>query len=86
MLEIPAEFPLEEVKKEILQFCVQAKSRNAILEYILVDDSTSNFRRYIGQLLKQRLLKNNINDKPYSRQEQFIITQKGLNYLKAIAY
>lgn len=84
-LENSAELPLEDVKKEILQFCVQVKSREAILASIFVAGSARNFKCYIGQLLEQRLLKSS-SDKPFGRQEHFIITQKGLNYLKAIAY
>ncbi|QMU28367.1 hypothetical protein [Adhaeribacter radiodurans] len=81
--EIPL---LEDVKKEILEFCLQAKSRTDILEYISVGCTSFNYSRYIGALLTQRFIKSNLLDKRHSRQGKFVITQKGLNYLKAIAY
>jgi hypothetical protein len=86
MIETKVVPQLEDVKKEILEFCLQAKSRTDILEYISVACTPFNYSRYVGTLLTQRFIKSNLLDKRHTRQGKFIITQKGLNYLKAIAY
>ncbi|MDQ3290239.1 MAG: hypothetical protein M3Q05_03000 [Bacteroidota bacterium] len=86
MLEAKETIPLEDVKKEILEFCLQAQSREDILKYISVACTSVNYSRYIGALLAQRFIKSNLLDKRHPGQGKFIISQKGLNYLKAIAY
>ncbi|WP_026461535.1 hypothetical protein [Adhaeribacter aquaticus] len=77
---------LEDVKKEMLEFCLQAQCRTAILEHFLISGLSVNSAKYIEQLLAQRYLKTNYLEKRSARQEKYVITQKGLNYLKAIAY
>ncbi|QNF34791.1 hypothetical protein HUW51_19425 [Adhaeribacter swui] len=77
---------LEDVKKEILEFCLLAHDREEILTHINLDCNPVNYTRYIGALLSNRYLKTNLLDKRRSRQEKYLVTQKGLNYLKAIAY
>lgn len=86
MVEVKEVVSLEDVKKEILELCLQAQNRTAILEHILVAGTPSHYTKYIGQLLAQRYLKTDLTVKRSARQEKYSITQKGLNYLKAIAY
>jgi hypothetical protein len=91
MIEVKEVVSLEDVKKEMLEFCLQAQCRTAILEHILVAGipvagTSVHYTKYIGQLLAQRYLKTNLKEKRSARQEKYVITQKGLNYLKAIAY
>ncbi|PIQ22793.1 MAG: hypothetical protein COW65_01145 [Cytophagales bacterium CG18_big_fil_WC_8_21_14_2_50_42_9] len=86
MIETKEITPLEDVKKEILEFCLQAQSQADILEYISVACNTPNYNKYINPLFRQRFIKSNLMDKRHPRQGKYIISQKGLNYLKAIAY
>lgn len=91
MVKVKEEISLEDVKKEMLEFCLRAQCRAAILDYILVArisvvGTAVHYTKYIKQLLAQRYLKTNFKDKRSARQEKYVTTQKGLNYLKAIAY
>lgn len=86
MVEVTGILSLEDVKKEILEFCLQAQYRTNILEHILVAESSIHYTKYIGTLLAQRYLKTDFKEKRSARNEKYVITQKGLNYLKAIAY
>ncbi len=86
MTETQEILALEDVKKEILEFCIKAQSRTEILDFIKVAPTSANYGKYIRELLVQRFIKTNLLDKRSSRYEKYVITQKGLNYLKAIAY
>ncbi|KAA5544828.1 hypothetical protein [Adhaeribacter rhizoryzae] len=86
MVKVKEVVSLEDVKKEMLEFCLQAQCRPAILEHISAAGTSVHYTRFIGQLLAQRFLKTNLQEKRSARQEKYITTQKGLNYLKAIAY
>ncbi|PSR52358.1 hypothetical protein AHMF7605_01880 [Adhaeribacter arboris] len=85
MSETQAVLSLEDVKKEILEFCLQAQSRTEILDYIQVASTTANYSKFIRELLVHRFIRTNLIEKRSSRYEKYVITQKGLNYLKAIA-
>ena len=86
MVEKQEVLALEDVKKDILELCLQPQSREDILTYLHLDCTSGNYSRYIGTLLSNRFIKTNLLDKRRSRQEKYIVTQKGLNYLKAIAF
>lgn len=86
MVEEKEAVSFEDVKKEMLEFCLQAQCRTAILEHILVAVTSVHYTKYIAKLLRQRCIKTNLSEKRSARPEKYIITQKGLNYLKAIAY
>ena len=86
MAETQDTLSLEDLKKEILEFCIKAQSRTEILDYIQVAPTTANYGRFIRELLVQRYIKTNLIEKRRSRSEKYVITQKGLNYLKAISF
>ena len=77
---------LEDVKKDILEFCLEPRSRFEILEHIQVEITPENHTRYIKQLLDQRFIISDILIIRSANKQKFAITQKGLNYLKAIAW
>ena len=77
--------PLDDVKKEILEFCLEPHGKVDILEHIRVETTPENYTRYIGQLLNQRFITSDLLISRNSTRQKFITTQKGLNYLKAIA-
>lgn len=85
MVEVKDIIALDDVKKEILEFCLEPQSRTDILDHIQIASTPIHYTKYIGQLLTQRFIKTDVLDNRRSPREKFVITQKGLNYLKAIA-
>lgn len=77
---------LDEVKKQILEFCLEPHDPAAILEHIEVAITKSNYHKFIVQLLDQRFIISTCLRKRNYANQNFVITQKGLNYLKAIAF
>ncbi len=77
--------PLEDVKKEILEFCLEPHGREDILEFIKVELNPNNYSKYVTQLVKQRFITSALLGSRSSTKQKYVITQKGLNYLKAIA-
>lgn len=76
--------PLNEYRKEILTFCTEAKSRGAILHHIGIAESYDNYKKYICKLIDERYLAYTDSRHPQSPKQTYLITKKGLNYLKAI--
>ena len=72
-------------RKHILQLCREAQSRCAILKHIGVEESYENYKKYIVRLISERFLNYTDPRHPQSPKQTFVITQKGLNYLKAIS-
>jgi len=85
MLPENAVITLDDVKKEILEFCLEPRGRFEILEHIQVEITPENYTRYIKQLLDQRYIVSDILVIRSANKQKFVISQKGLNYLKAIA-
>jgi predicted transcriptional regulator len=76
---------LDDVKKEILELCTEPHGKAAILEHIQVPVNQQNYSKFIVKLLDQRFIASGFLRKRSSANQEYIITQKGLNYLKAIA-
>jgi len=83
-LKIPATPAIEDVKKEILQFCTTPQGKDEILNFIHVDPKPYNVRKYINRLLEDRYLQFTIGNNPRSNVQRYIIARKGLAYLKAL--
>jgi hypothetical protein len=77
--------PVEEVKKEILEFCSQSRTKEEILNFIRVEVKPYNFKKYISRFLDDRYLQHTIPHNPRATTQQYLITKKGLAYLRAIA-
>ncbi|MDB5260921.1 MAG: hypothetical protein JWQ14_202 [Adhaeribacter sp.] len=75
---------LEDVKKDVLEFCQEPHGREDILEHIQVLVNSENYNRYVASLVKQRFIKSDFMRNRNSAKQKYVITQKGLNYLKAI--
>ena len=83
---VPAEIvPLEDVKKELLEICLEPQNQKTILEHIRVPVSSDSYKRYVASLLRQRFIKSDQDRNRSSTKQNYVITQKGLNYLKAIS-
>lgn len=75
----------DKYRKHILKHCQQAQSRCSILNYIGVEENYENYKKYIVKLITERYLSYTDPRHPQSPKQTFIVTQKGLNYLKAIS-
>lgn len=76
---------LEDVIIEILQICQVPQDRESILNQIQVQNTPHNYQKFIYKLVKTRfLLESNIRES-YNSIRFYSTTQKGLNYLKAVA-
>jgi len=76
--------PLEDVKKELLEFCLEPHNRETMLQHIQMTDTSDNYKRYVAALLNQRFIKSDQVRNRNSVNQKYVITQKGLNYLKSI--
>ena len=85
MLPENAVITLDDVKKEMLEFCLVPRGRFEILEHIQVELTPDNYTRYVKPLVDQRFIISDILVIRSANKQKFVITQKGLNYLKAIA-
>jgi predicted transcriptional regulator len=76
---------LDDVKKEILEFCLEPHGPADILGHIKVETTKYNYSKFINQLIDKRFLTSAFLRKRNAANQQYVITKKGLNYLKAIA-
>ena len=75
---------VEEVKKEILGFCVNPRSKDDILAFIQVEIRPYNYKKYITRLFEDRYLQHTVPQCPRSSLQQYITSKKGLSYLRAL--
>lgn len=85
MLQVPENLTLEDVKKEVLEFCLDPKGVDEILTHIQVEINKYNYHKYVVKLLDQRFISSGSLRNRNSAKQKFGVTQKGLNYLKAIS-
>jgi len=76
---------LDDVKKEILEHCIEPQGKASIMEHIKVPNNQQNYSKFILKLVDQRFIASGFLRKRSSANQQYIITKKGINYLKAIA-
>jgi hypothetical protein len=76
---------LEDVIIEILQICQIPQDRDSILNQIHVQNSSHSYQKFIYKLVKTRFLLESNTRESYSSIRFYTTTQKGLNYLKAVA-
>jgi len=76
---------VEDVKKDILEYCLQPRSKEEILSFIQLELKPYNYKKYISRLFQDRYLQHTISQNPRSSLQQYITTKKGLVYLKSIA-
>jgi hypothetical protein len=75
---------LDDVKKEILEFCLEPHGPADILAHIHVVTTKDNYNKFVIQLLNQRFIISTFLRKRNYANQKFVITKKGLNYLHAI--
>lgn len=76
---------LEDVIIGILQFCQVPRDRESILNQIQVQNNSHTYQRFIYKLVKTRFLLESNTRESYNSIRYYTTTQKGLNYLKAVA-
>jgi predicted transcriptional regulator len=76
---------LEDVIIEILQACQVPQDRDSILKRIQVQNTSHSYQKYIYKLVKTRFLLESNTRESYNSIRFYTTTQKGLNYLKAVA-
>ena len=76
---------LEDVIIEILQICQVPQDRESILSQIQVQNNSHSYQKFIYKLVKTRFLLESNTRESYSSIRFYTTTQKGLNYLKAVA-
>ncbi|RLD56564.1 MAG: AAA family ATPase [Bacteroidetes bacterium] len=68
---------------DILSFCLKPRKRKEILEYKLrVTNQTKNFDKFILPLIKGHYLEYTIKDNPTSKEQKYVTTRKGQDYIK----
>lgn len=77
---------VEDVKKEILEFCTTPHCKDDILNFIQVELKPYNVRKYITRLVEDRYLQFTIGNNPRSNSQEYIISRKGAAYLKSLEY
>jgi ATP-dependent DNA helicase RecG len=68
---------------KILSFCIEAKSRKEVLEYIGVSSQTKNYERYLEPLISKSLIELTLPDKPKSKNQQYITSVKGKQMIQS---
>ena len=68
--------------EKILRFSITPKSRKEVMDLLGISVHTYNYDRYIAPLLKKELLKMTIPDKPKSKNQKYVTTEKGRSILK----
>jgi hypothetical protein len=76
---------LEDVIIDILQICQVPQDRESILRQIQVQNTSPNYQKFIYKLVKTRYLLESNTRESYNSIRYYTTTQKGLNYLKAVA-
>jgi hypothetical protein len=76
---------LEDVIIEILQICQVPQDRESILSQIQVQNNSQSYQKFIYKLVKTRFLLESNTRESYTSIRYYTTTQKGLNYLKAVA-
>ena len=67
--------------KKILSFTVSPKSRKEIMDLLGLSTHTDNHVRHIAPLLEKGLLAMTLPDKPKSKKQKYVTTEKGSRVL-----
>lgn len=75
---------VDDIKKEVLEFCLTPKSKSDILQHIGVELNHYNFKKYIIGLVNQRYIKPTLTRNSTSPHQQYTPSLKGIVYLKSL--
>ena len=71
----------DSVEVAIVRFCQKARSRNEILDYRGLSIHTQNFNRNVLPAIEKKWIAMTLPDKPTSKNQRYLITQKGRQLL-----
>ena len=74
--DTPQDAPQDSLEKSILNFCIQPKSKKEIADNFDYSDAKGFAKRHLEPLIQQGLLKFTIPEKPTSRNQKYISTDK----------
>jgi len=69
---------------KVIKWLQVTKTRQEILLHLGLSNHTKNFNKYIQPALQQGYIQMTIPNKPRSRNQQYIITKKGLRFLQSL--
>lgn len=75
---------LDDVIKEILEYCQQSKNKEQILEFIQVEATSYAVKKYIAKFVERRFLNLTIPHNPRHVGQQYITSGKGRLYLQKL--
>ena len=70
--------------KKVLLYCRVPRSRKEIMELLGISVQTKNFNKHIYPLIDKELLSMTLPDKPKSKQQKYITTEKGNIWLETL--
>ena len=65
---------------KILEFCIVPKSRKDIMNLLGLSSHTKNYDKYIAPLLNINFLTMTLPDKPKSKNQKYVITDRGIEF------
>jgi len=74
---------LSEKQLKILEYCIEAKSREDILSWVGLSNQTKNFNKHVVPLIEAQLLAYTKSEKPNVRGQQYILTEFGRTIFNA---
>ena len=69
-------YDLSDKQKEVLAYCIIARSSREILEHIGVTNHTKNRDRFVNYLVDEGYLERTIPDSPNSPQQKYVVKNK----------
>ncbi len=72
---------IQDRKQNLLKFCMVPRSRNEMQKYTGLKNRTHFTREYLTPLLDNNLLEMTLPDMPTSKNQRYVITQKGRKFL-----
>lgn len=72
--------------KQIIDFCRQERSKNEIMEHLQLSGRRNFREKYIVPLLKAKILRMTIPDKPTSKNQKYVVVKIRKKLTKNISY
>ena len=69
--------------EKILKFCVVSRTRAEIMNLLKISKQTKNVNKYITPLIEKGLLSMTLPNKPKSKNQKYVITEKGKSWLNS---
>ena len=67
---------------KVLEFCIVPRNRKEIMSLLGLSSQTKNYDKYIAPLLNTNFLEMTLPDKPKSKNQKYVITERGIEFCK----